>query len=177
MAKADKLRRDDDDIKLIIDGKTQKNDNKKSHQDWCWCGKILRGKEKEFKKTVDFNHGFHYIDLWADESPFLKKIEIAIDGESARAPTVDNPEWTGDFYDDPEQIILARAIFGEVRSLPEKGRIAVGWSIKNRVIDTRWGDNYYDVILEPKQYSAFNKQDVNLPYVKNPLIDKTQINA
>ena len=181
LAKASKKDRDDDDIKLIIDGETQKNDpptgEKKSHQDWYWCGKILKGQEKEFKKTVDFNHGIHYIDLWADETPFLKKIEIAINEESVKAPTVDDPEWTGDFYDDPEQMILARAIFGEARSLSEKGKIAVGWSIKNRAIDTRWGDNYQDVILEPKQYSAFNKSDKNLPYVYNPFFDKTQIAA
>ncbi|PKL72531.1 hypothetical protein CVV26_00780 [Candidatus Kuenenbacteria bacterium HGW-Kuenenbacteria-1] len=76
LAKADKIGRDDDDIKLIINSEIQKNEDKKSHQNWYWCGKILKGKEKEFKKIVDFDQGFYCVDLWADESPFLEKIEI-----------------------------------------------------------------------------------------------------
>lgn len=83
LAKADKIGKDDDDIKLIIDGEIQKNEDKKSHQNWYWCGKVLKGKEKEFKKTVDFNYGFHYIDLWVDESPFVEKIEIVF-GENGK---------------------------------------------------------------------------------------------
>lgn len=175
LAKTDKIGRDDDDIKLIIDGEIQKNDNKKSHQDWYWCGKILKSKEKVFTKEINWQGGLHYFDLWVDESPFLYNIELALaDNGKSRIPTVDDPEWTGDFNDDGEQMILARAIFGEARSLTEKGKIAVGWSIKNRVMDIRWGDNYHKVILEPKQYSAFNKRDNNFPYVINPLLDASQ---
>ena len=77
-AKADKRGRDDDDIKLIIDGVTQKNQDKKSHKDWYWCGKLLKGKEKEFKKIVNFNGAVHSIDLWADEAPFLEKIVLSL---------------------------------------------------------------------------------------------------
>ncbi len=179
LAKADKRGRDDDDLKLIIDREIQKNNpsagGKNPHQDWYWCGKVSKGEEKKFAKQVNWNGGSHYLGLWADESPFLYKIELALaDNSQPRIPTVDDPEWTGDFNDDSEQMILARAIFGEARSLPEKGRIAVGWSIKNRVIDVRWGDNYHDVILEDKQYSAFNKNDPNYPYVLNPLSDPSQ---
>lgn len=78
LAKADKRGREDDDIKLIIDGGIQKNQDKKSHKDWFWCGKTLKGKEKEFKKTVNFNGAMHTIDLWADESPSLEKIELTL---------------------------------------------------------------------------------------------------
>ena len=81
-AKANKPDRDDDDIKLIIDGETQKNSDKKSHQDWYWCGKTLKGEKKEFKKIVDYNGGMHTIDLWADESPFLEKIELTLSNSS-----------------------------------------------------------------------------------------------
>lgn len=77
-ARADKRGRDDDDLKLIIDGETQKNQNKTSHQDWYWCGKVSKGEEKEFKKSVNFNSGLHTIDLWADETPFLYSIELAL---------------------------------------------------------------------------------------------------
>ncbi len=47
-AKAEKRKRDDDDLKLIIDGQIQKNAEPKSHKYWYWCGKTLNGKEKEF---------------------------------------------------------------------------------------------------------------------------------
>lgn len=174
---------DADDIKLIINGEIELNENKidKKHKYWYWSGKFLKGQEKEFNKEFNKTKGIYYIELWADRMLEIKNIKIDIESGSSDIentkiiPTVDNPEWTGDFNDDTEQVILARAIFGEVRSLSEKGRIAVGWSIKNRIFDSRWGNNYHQVILKPKQYSAFNGGDKNLPYVKNPFLDKTQI--
>lgn len=85
-AKADKRGRDDDDIKIIIDGEIQKNQDKKSHQDWYWCGKVSKGEKKEFKQAVNFTGGLHTIDLWADESPYLEKIELVLleDGKSGQ---------------------------------------------------------------------------------------------
>ncbi|MDO9399334.1 MAG: hypothetical protein Q7T79_01435 [bacterium] len=77
-ASANKLNKDDEDIKLIIDGKIEKNENKNSHKDWYWCGKVLKGKETTFKKEVNFKKGKHFIELWADKNPYLNKIEVAI---------------------------------------------------------------------------------------------------
>jgi N-acetylmuramoyl-L-alanine amidase len=168
---------DDDDIKLIIDSTIQTNETEKSHKNWFWCGKILNKAEKEFSRALNLERGLHYIELWADKSPFLKTIRLEL-GDSAeqgkRTPTVDDPEHIGNFNDDTEQLILARAIFGEARGLSEEGKLAVGWTIKNRVLDSRWGNTYKEVILEPHQYSAFNEQDPNWAYVKNPLIKETQ---
>lgn len=92
-------------------------------------------------------------------------------------PAVDDPEWTGDFKDDTEQMILARAIFGESRNeiLPDEARIGVGWSIRRRVEDSRWGDTYSTVITQPKQYAAFKTADPNYEYVKNPLWDNSEV--
>lgn len=75
-ALADKKGRDDEDIKLIINGKIEKNENKNSHRDWYWCGKILKGKELTFKKEVNFTKSRHSIELWADNTPRLKEIKI-----------------------------------------------------------------------------------------------------
>lgn len=170
---------DDDDIKLIIDGNVQKNETVKSHKNWFWCGRVSDGQEKVFKQELNLTGGLHYVELWADRMPEIKSIKIAINNNEPkkRIPTVDEPEWTGDFADDSEQMILARAIFGEARSLPEEGKIAVGWSIRNRTTDSRWGDTYHKVILQPHQYSAFNENDKNIVYVKNPFFDKKQIQA
>lgn len=177
---------DQDDLKLIINGKIQLNENEadRKHKYWYWSGKFLNGQEKEFSKELNEAKGMHYIELWADRMPEIKAIKINFESDSEaggentkRIPTIDDPEWAGDlnFSDDTEQMILARAIFGEARSLPERGRVAVGWTIKNRLGDPRWADTFKEVILKPKQFSAFNEGDENLPYVKNPLIDKTQI--
>ena len=37
--------------------KDKKNDDKKSHQDWYWCGKISKGEEKKFNKSVSWKGG------------------------------------------------------------------------------------------------------------------------
>lgn len=174
---------DDDDIKLIIDGEIQKNVTPKSHSNWFWCGRVSNGQKIEFKKDLNWKTGLHYIDLWADKMPLLNEIKLAVgeeekaDDNTKRIPTVDDPMWTENFHDDTEQMILARLIFGEARGLSEKGKITVGWCVKNRVLDVRWGDNYHDVILEPKQYSAFNEGEKNLPYVKNPLAKDGQLQS
>ncbi|MBI3443722.1 hypothetical protein HY008_03550 [Candidatus Woesebacteria bacterium] len=56
-------------------------------------------------------------------------------------PTVDNPKWTGSFYDDTEVMLLSRAIYGEAGGEPKEAKVAVGWAIRNRVEDSRnrWG--------------------------------------
>ncbi|MFH0856940.1 MAG: cell wall hydrolase, partial [bacterium] len=189
-AKDDKREKDSDDIKLIIDGEIQSNPNSEYFKNWYWCGSldnavkaadIEKGGWKEFKKELKLPKGLHYIEIWADRMPTLAKVEIVLNQREEqekpqkRIPTADAPEWTGDFNDDTEQMILARAIFGEARSLPEQGRIAIGWVVKNRISDSRWADNYHDVILQPKQFSTFRESDKNYKFVKNPFIDKTQI--
>ncbi|MCL0095781.1 SpoIID/LytB domain-containing protein, partial [Dehalococcoidia bacterium] len=90
--------------------------------------------------------------------------------EPVNQPTVDNPRWTGNFYDDTVQMILARAIFGEARGEIDKGKIAVGWVIRNRAENPRWwGSGYHGVILHPWQFSSFNEGDPNRPFVEDPL--------
>jgi hypothetical protein len=172
--------KDGDDMKLIIDGEIKKNEIRKDFKYWYWCGMELRGKEKEFSEELDKGRGLHYIELWADKSPELKNIKLNLglnlenidsDENKKRIPTVDAPEWTGDFNDDTEQMILARAIFGEARNmlLSDETRIAVGWSIRNRIGNSAWGNNYHEVILHKNHYSAFRESDKNWDYVKNPL--------
>lgn len=97
-----------------------------------------------------------------------------------RVPTVDDPKWTGDFNDDDETILLARVIFGEARDgrLSDAARIAVGWSIRNRVEyknALRYGGTYHAVILKPKQYSSFNANDANRYLVENPLANENDV--
>ncbi len=173
--------KDDDDIKLIIDGNIQKNETEKSHKNWFWCGRILNGQEKEFDKELNLESGLHYIELWADGAPIVENIKIGLKNNDEntqeelmpkRIPTVDDPEWTGEFNDDSEQMILARALWGEARSESREARIAVAWSIKNRLgMKEKW-NSYYGIILDSSQYSCFWEKapnDPNLQALKNPL--------
>lgn len=166
---------DDDDVKLVIDGQVQKNEAKNAHRDWYWCGKILDGKKREFSKELNLPLGLHYLELWADRSPNLHSMTLSLRGdETHKIPTVDNPKWTGDYNDDTEQIILARAIWGEARGTPKEGRTAIAWSIKNRVDDkkNRWGKTYHEVILQRGQYSAFwekSDKDPNRQALRDPI--------
>lgn len=182
-------KRDSDDIKIVIDGQTKENTVSAWRRAWYWLGSVFKQMKQErqqhtFEENLPKKN--HSIELWADRQPTLHKIELDL-GEiilknedlipGKRIPTVDDPEWTGDFKDDTEQMILARAIFGEARNeiLSDEARIGVGWSIRRRVEDPRWGDTYGVVITQPKQYAAFKTTDANYEYVKNPLWDNSEI--
>ena len=54
---------------------------------------------------------------------------------------------------------LALAIWREARSETTRGMRLVGEVIKNRVEDSRWGDNYVSVITQPWQFSSYNSND------------------
>lgn len=177
-ASAQKSGADDDDLQLRINGEKIKNQSPLSHRDWYWCGKVLRGQNVEYKK--EFREQKNYvIELRADNTPTIKRLTCVFEKNLSDKPipTVDKPRWTGDFHDDSDQIILARAIFGEGRNLPEIGRVAIGWVIRNRVEDARWGNTYHDVILKKLQFSAFNIHDPNRHIVENPTKNQNEQKA
>jgi hypothetical protein len=153
-AKADKNGRDDDDIKLMINGKIQANENTKSHCDWYWCGKILNGKEKSFNTDINLKTKQYNVDLYSDETPRLTRIEMGIKtAETKRIPTVDDPKWTGDFKDDTEEMLLARLIFGEMNNEPREAKIWAAWSVINRTkANSWWPKTVKEVILQKGQY-------------------------
>nr|WP_237149680.1 cell wall hydrolase [Pseudomonas mediterranea] len=49
------------------------------------------------------------------------------------------------------------------------GQISVAWAIRNRVLDGKakswWGEGYAGVCLKPYQFSCWNKNDPNYPYL------------
>ena len=77
---------------------------------------------------------------------------------------------TDDFSKDSDNVLLARMLYGETRNCSEEEKIAVAYTIINRVNDgKKWnGENVKQVILKPWQYSCFNKNDVNYEKLKNP---------
>lgn len=154
-AKVSKNRTDDDDLKLLINGKIQKNENSKSHRDWYWCGKILKGEEKTFSQDINFQTKQFNLDLYADETPRLSSIEIGIKKpkDAKRIPTASDPLWTGDFKDDTEEMLLARLIFGEANGEPREAKIWIAWSVINRTTaNSWWPETVREVILQKDQY-------------------------
>ena len=170
-AKTNKNHTDDDDIKLLINGKIQKNENSKSHRDWYWCGKMLKGKEKIFSQDINAQIAQYKLDLYSDETPRLLKIEIGIkQPEAKRIPTVDDPLWTGDFRDDTEEMLLARLIFGEVNNEPREAKIWVAWSVINRTKANSWWPNTIkEVILQEGQYDPIKPKSSIYKKIINPL--------
>ncbi len=169
-AEADKNGRDDDDIKLIINGEIQKNENKCAHQDWYWCGKILKGKEKAFSREIDSQTKQYNLDLYSDGTPRLSKLEISIkQGETKRIPTVNDPLWTGDFRDDTDEMLLARLIFGEANGEPREAKIWVAWSVINRTkANSWWEKTIKGAILQKGQYDPIKPNNPNFDKIINP---------
>lgn len=170
--------KDDDDLQLAIDGAVEKNTNMRAHRGWYWCGKILKGAELTFTRAFEQSQSPRRIDFIADGTPFVSVIVVLFETRShKRIPSLEEPQWTGDFFDDPVDIILARAIFGEGRCLSELGKKAIGWVIRNRIGYKQWGTTYHDVILHPRHFSAFNKNDRNRIFVEDPSHDPSQLSA
>jgi len=65
--------------------------------------------------------------------------------------------------------VLARTLWGEARGETLAGMLAVAWAIRNRVNDGKarswWGEGYAGVCLKPYQFSCWNKNDPNFPFL------------
>ncbi|MBI5356010.1 cell wall hydrolase [Candidatus Collierbacteria bacterium] len=180
-------KRDSDDVKIKIDGKTQGNLLQIiKYFLWRFVGSLLPWATPTKTETqifeINLPEGLHYVELEADRTPTLNKLiidfgKILTTPEGERIPTVDNPKWTGSFYNDTEIILLSRAIYGEAGGESEKAKTAVGWTIRNRVEDSknRWGTTYHEVILAKYQYEPFNDpsgksfKKITQPQLNNPL--------
>ena len=165
--------KDDNDLQIRINGLREQSNESRAHKYWFWCGRVLKGQPKIFERTVGLKPGFNYIEFWVDGTPFFSELNIRVT-MSDRIPSVDDPLWTGDFYDDSEEMILARLIFGEARSQFEEARIWVAGTVINRVKAHAWPNTIHDVILDSDQFNSFKPDDPNSKWVKNPLLDLTQ---
>ena len=67
---------------------------------------------------------------------------------------------------DTNLLHLAKTIYGEARGENIETMFAVGWVIRNRLKSGRHGNTYKDVVLQPKQFSCWNKNDPNFKVIK-----------
>lgn len=181
-------KRDSDDVKIKIDGKTQGNVLANiQHFLWRFAGSFLPWSSPIKTKTETFMvylpQGLHYIEFDADRMPILENVVFDFGQElliPKGVPTIDDPKWTGDFYDDTEVVLLSRTIYGEAGGESKEAKVAVGWAIRNRLEDSkkRWGDTHHDVILKPFQYQPFNDPNSKVfkkitdPALDNPIENK-----
>ncbi len=173
---------DGDDLKLIIDSTIEPDFTSKKMKNWIWSARfwqVLTGEKREQKVfTKNLSSGIHYLEFWADKTPTLHQVSLRLgEIQLERVPTVNDPEWTGNFADDTDQMILARALFGEVRNtlISDTARVAIAWVIRHRVESKRWPNTYWEVITAKSQFSSFNKTDDNRKYVENPNHTKKDI--
>ena len=185
---------DGDDVQLIIDNKVEKNSNFVFWRNWLWHAtpkQIFSGSKREQKIIIkNLDKSTHYLEFWADRTPILHsvilnlgEISSALDVDQQHSdlvPTVDDPEWTGNFEDDAVAMILARLIFGEARNQSQEAMTGAAWVIKNRVdADKKYfGSSYHEVILKNDgkywQFSSFIPSDPNFKILINPLSNKVE---
>ena len=63
-------------------------------------------------------------------------------------------------------LYLAKTIYGEARGENVETMLVVGWVIRNRLHLKHYGNTYKDVVLQPKQFSCWNKDDPNYKVIK-----------
>lgn len=177
-------RRDSDDVKIKIDGKTQGNLLQIiKYFFWRFVGSLIPWPTPIKRETqifeINLPEGLHYVEFEADRMPTFNKLVVdfgKLPQIPEEIPTADNPKWTGSFYDDTPEILLSRLVFGEARNQSKESKIGVAWVVKNRVLAKRsyFGFSYHEIILKNDgtnyQFASMNPNDVNnFPSITNPL--------
>lgn len=68
-----------------------------------------------------------------------------------------------------ELTLLTMCIYGEARSEPYQGKLAIASVVMNRVSLGGWyGNSVKEVLLKPYQFSCFNRRDPNFPKLFKP---------
>lgn len=82
-----KRKGDSDDLKLIIDGKIEKNQESNWWgRNWFFQGRFMKGGKKEVRFYPKLQKGIHYIEFWADRMPVLN--EVRLDLKSEQQPPI-----------------------------------------------------------------------------------------
>lgn len=154
-------KRDSDDVKIKIDGVVQRNNTSLTRWMWSLLGGLLpflaQSRTETLEFTVSLPKGFHWVELIADRMPTLEKASfdfgVAPDIPK-RVPAVNDPDWTGDYNDDTDTVLLARLLFGEAEGQPEVAKIGVAYTVVNRFKENQAGTTLKEVMLKPNQYDG-----------------------
>lgn len=68
-----------------------------------------------------------------------------------------------------ELTLLTMCVYGEARSEPYEGKLAIAYVVINRAAEGGWyGDTIRDVLLKPYQFTCFDPRDPNYKKLFNP---------
>lgn len=177
---------DDEDLTVEIDGKSfprLDNQNRLVDSPASFSGGRLHNLAKtDYFLTLTFNPNLsaktHYLEFEADRRPIPRSISFDFGGNPPipkTVPTIDNPKWTEDFYDDTAELLLARLILGEAADQSREAKVWVGGCVLNRVAAGAWPDTIHGVILQPDQYDPFKRGDPNFSRIIDPLNDASEV--
>lgn len=149
--------RDGDDVKISFDSQVVRNISSVLHKNWNWHA--LPRQKESFSQSfaLQYHIGLHTIGFEADKTPTLEEVGLNLGTQNvARIPNVLDPKWLGDYARDPDEILLARMIFGEGESQSKQAKIGIGFSVVNRVKKQhlQWGTDIKSILLNPAQYQA-----------------------
>jgi len=176
-----KRKRDSDDVQIRINGKPIKSDRDTvKFKLWKYVGsKLLNYGSRRTKDVLKTNLpvGDNLIEFVADKMPILHSVnfDFGFVPSIPRVPTVDTPKWTGSFWDDTDEILLARLILGEAEDQSREAKIWVGGSVLNRVKSSSWPDTIRAVILQRGQYDPFKSTDPTSNKVKDPFHNRQPV--
>lgn len=150
---------DSDDVKVVVDGEVKKNLRNNFRKLWFFISSSLFGEKQGETFATNLPKDLHYLEFSADRMPFFNRITFDLGSAPSSPqgiPTVDNPKWTEDFYDDTEAMLLARMIFGEAENQPKDAKAGVGFTVLNRLKkqQSNWGFNVREIILKESQYDG-----------------------
>lgn len=78
------------------------------------------------------------------------------------------PEPGLDFPQQKPMILTAQTLFGEGRNQTLFALMGIANVMKNRVLSSKFPNNYIDMLLQSKQFSCFNPGNVNRHKMMNP---------
>ena len=125
------------------------------------AGALLVSTATKSNESVNANYNLEKLIF----NPEPVKIEL-IDSLKIEMPKIKLPKIkdttdykTSDFYQDSDEVLLARMLLGECEGCSPEEKIAVAYTSINRINDNKkWnGETLKEVILKPYQYSAFNE--------------------
>lgn len=63
---------------MRIDGASVRNEERRSHKEWYWCGKVLNGNPKTFAREFNDDEAPIRIEIRADETPVIDAVNVRI---------------------------------------------------------------------------------------------------
>jgi len=132
---------------------------------------LLVGTATKSNESVNANYNLEKL-IFNPESVKIELMDsLKVEMPKIKPPKIKDPinYKTSNFYQDSNEILLARMLLGEAENCSKNEKIAIVYTVLNRMKDNKdWnGKTLKEVILKPYQYSAFNK-DRNAK-LKNPL--------